>query len=172
MNLILPDSISLMILEKNNIRCDDMDLPWKAVLSAVTWCQYLINFDPGKLLLPIEIKVSFIQIESNIRLWLWEGQFIHKANVSSRFPPRACDLPYRIFRQIFTVIYGFFFPVELETENLLPTDILASIIKISILADSDWSKQIANLSIDIDNSASCPNLPSNFFHYGSSHRGV
>ena len=36
MNLILPDSISLMILEKNNIRCDDMDLPWKAVLSAVT----------------------------------------------------------------------------------------------------------------------------------------
>ena len=28
MNLILPDSISLMILEKNNIRCDDMDFPW------------------------------------------------------------------------------------------------------------------------------------------------
>ena len=26
-DLILPDSISLMILEKNNIRCDDMDLP-------------------------------------------------------------------------------------------------------------------------------------------------
>ena len=110
MNLILPDSISLMILEKNNIRCDDMDLPWKAVLSAVTWCQYLINFDPGKLLLPIEIKVSFIQIESSIRLWVWEGQFIHKANIISRFPPRACDLPYRIFRQIFTVIYGFFPP--------------------------------------------------------------
>ena len=76
------------------------------------------------------------------------------------------------FRQIFTVIYGFLFPVELERENLLPTDILASIIKISILADSDWSKQVANLSIDIDNSASCPNLPSNFFHYGSSHGGV
>ena len=36
MNLILPDSISLMILEKNNIRCDDMDLPWREVLSAVT----------------------------------------------------------------------------------------------------------------------------------------
>ena len=172
MNLIFPDSISLMILEKNNIRSDDMDLPWKEVLSAVTWCQYLINFDPGKLLLPIEIKVSFIQIESSIRLWVWEGQFIHKANIISRFPPRACDLPYWIFRQIFTVIYGFLFPVELERENLLPTDILASIIKISILADSDWSKQVANLSIDIDNSASCPNLPSNFFHYGSSHRGV
>ena len=69
MNLILPDSISLMILEKN-IRCDDMDLPWKAVLSAVTSCQYLINFDAGKLLLPIEIKVSFIRIESSIRLWV------------------------------------------------------------------------------------------------------
>ena len=36
MNLILPDSISLMILEKNNIRSDDMDLPRKEVLSAVT----------------------------------------------------------------------------------------------------------------------------------------
>jgi|UPI00001F1C6B hypothetical protein len=36
MNLIFPDSISLMILEKNNIRSDDMDLPWKEVLSAVT----------------------------------------------------------------------------------------------------------------------------------------
>ena len=166
MNLILPDSISLMILEKNNIRCDDMDLPWKAVLSAVTWCQYLIN------LLPIVIKVSFTQIESIIRLWLWQGQFIHKANVSSRFPPRACDLAYWIFRQIFTVIYGFLFPVELERENLLPTDILASIIKISILADSDWSKQVANLSIDIDNSASCPNLPSSFCYYGSYHQGV
>ena len=70
MNLIFPDSISLMILEKNNIRCDDMDFPWQAVLSAVTSCQYLINFDAGKLLLPIEIKVSFIQIESSIRLWL------------------------------------------------------------------------------------------------------
>ena len=55
-----------MILEKNNIRCDDMDLPWKAVLSAVTWCQYLINFDAGKLLLPIEIKVSFTQTENSI----------------------------------------------------------------------------------------------------------
>ena len=76
------------------------------------------------------------------------------------------------FRQIFTVIYGFLFPVELERENLLPTDILASIIKISILADSDWSKQVANLSIDIDNSASCPNLPSSFCHYESSHQGV
>ena len=174
MNLILPDSISLMILEKNNIRCDDMDLPWKAVLSAVTWCQYLINFDPGKLLLPIEIKVSFIQIESSIRLWVWQGQFIHKANIISRFPPRACDLPYRIFRQIFTVIYGFFFPVELETENLLPTDSLASIIKISMpcLADSDCSKQVENLSIYIDNSASCPNFPSSFCHYESSHQGV
>ena len=76
----------------------------------------------------------------------------------------ACDLPYRIFRQIFTVIYGFLFPLELERENLLPTDSLASIIKISMpcLADSDCSKQVANLSIDIDNSASCPNLPSSF----------
>ena len=66
MNLILPDSISLMILEKNNIRSDDMDLPWKEVLSAVTSCQYLINFDAGKLLLPIEIKVSFTQTENSI----------------------------------------------------------------------------------------------------------
>ena len=66
MNLILPDSISLMILEKNNIRCDDMDFPWQAVLSAVTSCQYLINFDAGKLLLPIEIKVSFTQTENSI----------------------------------------------------------------------------------------------------------
>ena len=66
MNLILPDSISLMILEKNNIRCDDMDFPWQAVLSAVTSCQYLINFDAGKLLLPIEIKVSFTQTEISI----------------------------------------------------------------------------------------------------------
>ena len=66
MNLILPDSISLMILEKNNIRCDDMDFPRQAVLSAVTSCQYLINFDAGKLLLPIEIKVSFTQTEISI----------------------------------------------------------------------------------------------------------
>ena len=38
--------------------------------------------------------------------------------------------------------------MELETENLLPTDSLASIIKISMpcLADSDCSKQVANLS--------------------------
>ena len=57
---------------------------------------------------------------------------------------------------------------------LLPTDSLASIIKISMpcLADSDCSKQVANLSIDIDNSASCPNLPSSFCHYESSHQGV
>ena len=141
MNLIFPDSISLMILEKNNIRSDDMDLPWKEVLSAVTWCQYLINFDPGKLLLPIEIKVSFIQIESSIRLWVWQGQFIHKADVSSRFPPRACDLAYWIFRQIFTVIYEFFF--SLWSWNRKPvTHSLASIIKISMpgLTDSDCSK--------------------------------
>ena len=30
----------------------------------------IFNFDAGKLLLPIVIKVSFTQIESIIRLWL------------------------------------------------------------------------------------------------------
>ena len=68
-----------------------------------------------------------------------------------------------------------FFLVELEPENLLlPTDSLATVIKISMpcLADSDCSKQVANLSIYIDNSASCPNLPSSFCHYESSHQGV
>ena len=41
--------------------------------------------------------------------------------------------------------------MELETENLLPTDSLASIIKISMpcLADSGCRKQVANLSIDM-----------------------
>ena len=44
----------------------------------------------------------------------------------------------------------FFFCVELEPENLLlPTDSLATVIKISMscLADSDCSKQVANLSM-------------------------
>ena len=44
----------------------------------------------------------------------------------------------------------FFFCVELEPENLLlPTDSLATVIKIymSCLADSDCSKQVANLSM-------------------------
>ena len=43
-----------------------------------------------------------------------------------------------------------FFLVELEPENLLlPTDSLATVIKISMpcLADSDYSKQVANLSM-------------------------
>ena len=43
-----------------------------------------------------------------------------------------------------------FFLVELEPENLLlPTDSLATVIKISMscLADSDCSKQVANLSM-------------------------
>ena len=44
----------------------------------------------------------------------------------------------------------YFFLVELEPENLLlPTDSLATVIKISMscLADSDCSKQVANLSM-------------------------
>ena len=100
MNLILPDSISLMILEKNNIRCDDMDLPWKAKLGQeAELSMYILRF-----------STCLLQSESarqGMEIFMILAR--HKANIISRFPPRACDLPYRIFRQIFTVIYGFFF---------------------------------------------------------------